>query len=145
MKLILRDEVQKKENPKAKYQIHVKSMHGDGDAYTEQTKLLDTSEEVIQYIKFLTTVWTMAGDEYNDNEVRKAIKEAAEELKIPGHGEDMWMDLVDFDQTRNDSYAAVDEIWVTYFSNNRIEFQVDIDIGEVYEKIGEYKYTGKRF
>jgi len=141
MKIIVKKPIPTKELPTDTYQIHIKSMHGDADAYTEQTRLLSTIDDVIQYIKFLSTVWTMTGDEYNDSEVRKAVKESAEELDIPGHGEDMWMDLVDFDQTRNSSYAAVDEIWVTYFNSRGVEFTVEIELGDkVHDKICDYKY-----
>lgn len=146
MKLIIKDPIPAIDNPTNIYRIHIKSMHGDADAYTEQQEQVVEVEEVINYIKFLSTVWTMTGDEYNDNEVRKAVREAAVELNYKAHGEDLFMDLVEMDQTRTEGYAAVDEIWITYFNLDGIEFKVDIDLGgKVYPSINKYRYTGNRF
>jgi len=146
MKLKIKEAIEAIINPTSIWKIHVKSMHGDADAYTEQSKLVETTRDVKNYIKFLTTVWIMAGDEYNNNEVRKAVALAATELDLDGHGEDLWMDMVKFDQTNDENYACVDEIWVTYFDYHGIEFKVDIVLedGE-HNKINKYKYTGNRF
>jgi len=144
----IKDAIPELIKPTHKYKIHIKSMHSDADAYTTQTKLVETREDVKKYIKFLSTVWTMKGDEYDDGEVRKAIREAAEELGIEGHGEDVWMDLVDLDQTNDQNYAYVDEIWVTYFNSHGIEFNCDVVLkgkNKDHNRINKYIYTGKRF
>lgn len=141
IRLITGKQIIDKSNPINIFQVHIKSMHGDGDHYSESKIDVDNVNDVIKYLILFAARWTMIGDQYNNSEVLKAAEEKAIELKLDSNGHDLWLTYVGSDITNEQICAAPDELWVTYFNNTGIEFEYQVNFnGKELSRLQEHNF-----
>jgi len=96
--------------PKCKFKIHLRTMQGDADGYTNESYLCDTEEKVIQHLTFLQ-------DHKNDPRALSTF-----------YSDDWPRDEYSNELSPLENYA------VTWFDKNGVEYFVEVDD----EIIGSY-------
>jgi len=144
--LVVVKAAKKNTNPKDTYRVKVKFMHGDADG--ETVKKADfpvggvreeyepSIEEVLTYLKaFFDLEWNAGCDFCMDRRGKKDVLHAAglDDDAIQRCEEDF---LWEGDITTDHQYQArPEEVTVTYFDSNGVEFEVDVFLKGTSEKI----------
>lgn len=111
MELIIAKPVKK---IKSVYNVRVKYMHGDGDAYTYSNTLYPNTEELKVVLDLLLDAKTVHPEKYFELVEQRGLEW------------DEWCDFFETDSTTIDGYADIKEVSVTYFDENSIEYDVDV-------------------
>lgn len=120
-------------NPIDKFKLNVRFMHGDADAYTDESKVFafDRKSHLENFCVVLTVI--IGYCENNGRPPRRAkLSELCETLAASFSVEEtedlldsVW-DMIPADITNEGSCAMIDEFTVTYFNNDGVEFKVDV-------------------
>ncbi len=118
------------------WRLHVKSMHGDADAYTTtkqdylETPDVDKYEygttELSHILYVLKGIFGLSANQQRKHgDVDRLIAEAYEKYPTVERNDDLLCDVLPSDQFSNGSYyARIEELWITYFDENGIEHDV---------------------
>lgn len=118
-----------KERIKNKYVFHIKVMHGDADLNEVHTVKLDNEETALEYWNLFSFWFDLGFNKCygaDDDEIMEAFSNRAMELGIKGDVSDTYFEVVGNDITSGGNYYARPEgMWLTYFDENGIEYEID--------------------
>lgn len=116
MNLYIKKRVKK---PKNTYNINVQYVHGDGDAYTDlDFDFKDSSDKIKEVLSILLEAKNISADKYSSL------------IEEKGLYWDDWWQFFDTDSTTLDKCARIKDVTVTYFDENGIEYEVEINTDE---------------
>ena len=126
------------ERIREKYVCHFKNMSGDADHYEIVTKQVLTTEDIFNVIYLYATRWFMSNDDrYDDEKMVAAIEERGTKSGFEDPI-DEYSNMVCYDVTSEGRWAMPDDMQVTYFTQNGVEYRVGFVIGDkVYTVIHE--------
>ena len=107
------------------YELVVKSMHGDADAYTTKRNISKSVDKLIKKLAVFDAVFNLGWNNACDNnEVLAAIKSVD---FIEGEDvTDFYSDMVGYDMVYNGDYASPDSLNVCYYNNEGIIHDCEI-------------------
>lgn len=111
-------------NPKNKYKLYLRLMHGDADSYTSEEEILD-KERAIEDWNLLSILFDLLPrwDYLSSFELEDILKVKGAEFGISNP--EGILDLIHYDVVYEGRYARPQVMWLTYFDDNGVEHGVD--------------------
>lgn len=129
MDIIIKDPVEPITH-RSTFELEVVAMHGDADAYTTESQVGFTKEQLIETLKILEVFFKLDHDDSCDSEeVLKAINalEVDPSLLEDQEPHDVYTDLVGYDVAyRSGGLAKPDVIKVYWYDENGIKHNTEI-------------------
>lgn len=121
-------------NHENEYEIVVKLMHGDADAYTSKTFYYDNATEAEKMLRLFTYLWK--NDPRGEN--IEALQAKINEFKIAYifdedeclDAEDFWSNELDRDITCDSYNAAIDDVDIFFYTADCKKYRVALSDGE---------------
>jgi len=113
------------QNPKNKLVLHLKTEHGDADHDELQTFIWDR-EVAIKYWNLLSVYFDYGFDKgcVEEKDIKLVVEDRGRDIGLVEAWE-AYSELVGYDITYTDMRARPHCLWLTYFNENGIEYEVD--------------------